>query len=177
MTHLKQTTSRLMMIAVIILMVVAGGCKSKKKAMEARQAAEEKARMEQEAALQKQKLEEEARRKAAEEEQARLQHENDLKAREPKAKLQEYFNAIAGSGSANSANASIEEALTLFSSSDAPVLIVIHEENGQKDYDRPTTIKQYLNYIKDVKKSPDKVSQVQFDSAGKIKELELIKQK
>jgi len=177
MTHLKQTTSRLVMIAVIILMVVAGGCKSKKKAMEAKQA-EEKARMEQEAAaLQKQKMEEEARRKAAEEEQARLQHENDLKAREPKAKLQDYFNAIAGSGSANAANASIEEALTLFSSSDAPVLIVIHEENGQKDYDKPTTIKQYLNYIKDVKKSPDRVGQVQFDSAGKIKEVELIKQK
>lgn len=177
MTNLKQTSSRLMMIAIIILMAVAGGCKSKKKAMEARQAAEEKARMEQEAALQKQKQEEEARRKAEEEQQARLQKENDLKAREPKAKLQEYFNAIAGSGSANSANSSIQEALTLFSSEDTPVLIVIHEEGGQKDYDKPTTIKQYLNYIKDVKKSPDKVGEIQFDSSGKIKELELIKQK
>jgi membrane-associated HD superfamily phosphohydrolase len=166
-----------MMIAVIILMVVAGGCKSKKKAMEARQAAEEKARMEQEAASQKQKQEEEARRKAAEEEQARIQRENDLKNREPKAKLQEYFQAIASSGSANSANSSIQEALTLFSSEETPVLIVIHEEGGQKDYDRPTTIKQYLNYIKDLKKSPDRIGDIQFDSSGKIKEIELVKQK
>jgi membrane-associated HD superfamily phosphohydrolase len=177
MRHLKQSSSRLMMIAIIILMVVAGGCKSKKKAMEARQAAEEKARIEQEAALQKQKQEEEARKRAEEEEQARLQRESDMKTREPKAKLQEYFQAITGAGSAASANSSIQEALTLFSSEETPVLIVIHEENGQKDYDKPTTIKQYLNYIKDVKKSPDKIGEIQFDSAGKIKELELVKQK
>jgi hypothetical protein len=176
MIHLKQASSRLMMIAVIILMVVAGGCKSKKKAMEAQKAAEEKARIEQEAKLLKQKQEEEAKRKAEEEEFARRQHENDLKSREPKVKLQEYFQSIAGSGSSASANSNIQEALSLFSSDNVPVLIVIHEEGGQKDYDKPTTIKNYLNYIKDTKKTPDKIGDVQFDSSGKIKELELIKQ-
>jgi hypothetical protein len=100
-----------------------------------------------------------------------------LRDREPKAKLQEYFNAIGSAGSFASANSSISEALALFASPDAPVLIVISESGGQKDYDRPTTIKDYLNYLKDQKKQADRIGEIKYDGAGKITELELIKQK
>jgi hypothetical protein len=163
---------------VLVLSVV--GCKSKKKAMEAAAAAE-KAKMEQEAATRKQQ-EEEAARKAsaeAEAEKARLAAEardrENAKASTPAVRLGEYFNAISSSGNTASANSSINEALSLFASPDTPVLIVISESGGQKDYDRPTTIKNYLNYLKDQKKNINKISDLKFDSSGKITELELRK--
>jgi hypothetical protein len=152
------------------------GCKSKKKAMEASNAAAEKARIEQEAAanLEKQKAaEEQARQQEAEEKARRV---DEMRTREPSAKLEQYFNAISSATNLPSANNSINEALTLFASGETPVLIVISESGGQKDYDRPTTIKEYLNYLKDQKKRADKVSNLQFDSSGKISEVELTKQ-
>jgi hypothetical protein len=153
-------------------MICITGCKSKKKAMEA-----EKARMEQEAALKK-KQEEEAAAKKAAEEKARLEAEaREREARElanaPTNKLNNYFDAIANAGSAASANSSINEALGMFSSAETPVLIVISEEDGKKDYDEPTTIKRYLEYLKDQKKNMNKISDLKFDSAGKITEVEL----
>jgi hypothetical protein len=96
-------------------------------------------------------------------------------ANEPKAKLNQYFQSIAGSGNAASANGSINEALALFASPDTPVLIVISEEGSQKDYDRPTTIRQYLNYLKDTKNNSNTISDLQFDNSGKITEVELRK--
>ena len=109
------------------------------------------------------------------EERAKL--EENARNRDPQLKLEQYFNAIAASASATSANNSITEALSLFTSDQVPVLIVIHESGGQKDYDRPTTIRQYLEYLKDQKKQPDKIGNLQFDSSGKITEVELVKQK
>ena len=94
----------------------------------------------------------------------------------PQSKLEGYFSAISNSSNEASANSSINEALTMFSSADTPVLIVIHESGGQKDYDRPTTIKDYLNYLKDQKKKADKIGNLQFDPSGKITEVELVKQ-
>ena len=158
----------------LVLMICFTGCKSKKKAAEAARAAEERARMEQEAKL---RSEEEQKRKEAEE-AARREAEarqRDMQANEPKAKLNQYFQSIASSGNTASANGSINEALTLFSSPDTPVLIVISEENGQKDYDRPTTIRQYLNYLKDTKNNSNTISNLQFDNSGKITEVELRK--
>lgn len=158
----------------LVLMICFTGCKSKKKAAEAARAAEERARIEQEAKL---RSEEEQKRKEAEE-AARREAEarqRDMQANEPKAKLNQYFESIARSGNAASANGSINEALTLFSSPDTPVLIVISEENGQKDYDRPTTIRQYLNYLKDTKNNANSISNLQFDNSGKITEVELRK--
>jgi hypothetical protein len=178
LNFIKTSPKWVLLLTVVILMAAGGGCKSKKKAMEA-EAAANKAKMEQEAALKKQKEEEELRRKAAAEaeENARREAEANAKKTEPYSKLEQYFNAIGGAGSVASANSSINEALTLFSSGDAPVLIVISESGGQKDYDRPTTIKDYLNYLKDQKKRADKIGNLQFDSSGKITEVELIKQK
>ncbi|HLF35624.1 MAG TPA: hypothetical protein VI583_15380 [Cyclobacteriaceae bacterium] len=91
------------------------------------------------------------------------------------AKLENYFSAIASSSSTESANTRISEALAMFASPDVPVIIAFYKENGVKDYDEPTTISKYLNYIKDQKKSPNKVENIVFNPQGKIEELELIK--
>jgi hypothetical protein len=173
MISVVRNSSRFLLVLLMATLLTASGCKSKKKAMEA-QAAAEKARMEQEAALQRQRDEEQKRKQEAEE-QARKDAE--AKKQAPSQKLDLFFNAIANSGNVNGANNSINEALALFTSPDTPVLIVISEENGQKDYDRPTTIRNYLNYLKDLKKNPNKISNLQFDSSGKITELELTKLK
>lgn len=161
---------------ILVLMMCFTGCKSKKKAAEAARAAEERARLEQEANLRK---EEEQKRKQEADEAARADAERrqqEMLANAPKAKLNQYFQSISQSNNMASANSSINEALALFASPDTPVLIVISEENGQKDYDRPTTIRQYLNYLKDTKNNSNSISDLQFDSSGKITELELRKQ-
>jgi hypothetical protein len=131
--------------------------------------------LEQQAALEKKKKEEEQARLEAEE-RARREAEATRNV-EPKQKLGGYFNSIANSGNATSANTSINEALTMFASPQTPVLIVISEYNGQKDYDRPTTIVDYLNYLKDQKKNMNTISNIQYDASGKITELELTKTK
>lgn len=177
MTQLIRNSPRFIMLALlVVLMAVGGGCKSKKKAAEAAAAAE-KARMEQEAAALRKQQEEEARRRREAEEEAAKRAAAEADKKNPQAKLEQYFTAIANSNNEASANSSINEALSMFASSDTPVLIVIHESGGQKDYDRPTTIKNYLNYLKDQKKPADKIGNLQFDNSGKITEVELVKQK
>jgi len=88
-------------------------------------------------------------------------------------KLENYFNSVATAGDANMANKSIQETLAMFSNQETPVLIVIHEENGIKDYDEPTTIKKYLEYLKDTKKNLNYISDIRMDANGKVSELEL----
>lgn len=89
--------------------------------------------------------------------------------------LSNYFDEIATSSSTADANAKIREALALFANDDVPVLIIISKQGGIVDYDRPTTIKKYLEYLKDVKKNLNTVENVVYDNNGKIKELELIR--
>lgn len=161
------------LILTLLLVLSLSACKSKKKAMEAEAA--ERARIEQEAA----RKQEEEQRKQAEEEKAKRAAEeaaaSKAKASQPYARLGQYFESIAAAGSLTSANSSISEALTMFASPDTPVLIIISESGGMKDYDRPTTIISYLNYLKDQKKSAAKVEKLVFDNAGKITEVELRK--
>lgn len=95
---------------------------------------------------------------------------------EAEQRLNQYFEAIANAGSITAANRNINEALSLFSTPDALVLIIISKSGGQKDYDRPTSIKKYLEYLKDQKKNINAIDNIVYDSQGKIKELELIKQ-
>ena len=45
------------------------------------------------------------------------------------------------------------------------------------DYDRPTTIKNYLNYLKDTKNDINRIDKIIYDDNGKIKELDLFKMK
>ena len=87
--------------------------------------------------------------------------------------LENYFNAIANASNLQSANNTIREALGMFSNQNIPVLIVIHEESGRKDYDEPTTIDRYLNYLKDTKKNLNFISDIRMDGSGKVTELEL----
>lgn len=88
-------------------------------------------------------------------------------------KLENYFNSVAAAGNASTANQTIQEALGMFSNQETPVLIVIHEENGIKDYDEPTSISKYLEYLKDTKKNLNYISDIRMDANGKVSELEL----
>jgi len=88
-------------------------------------------------------------------------------------KLENAFNQVAAAGNTSIANQSVEETLSMFSNQEAPVLIVIHEENGIKDYDEPTTIRKYLEYLKDTKKNLNYISDIRLDANGKVSELEL----
>lgn len=87
------------------------------------------------------------------------------------------FSNIANASSDASANRTIASTLELFSGDDAPVLIVISEENGNKDYDRPTTIRKYLEHVKDTGSVEETVGRLFFDDSGLISEVELIKNK
>lgn len=89
--------------------------------------------------------------------------------------MENSFNRIARSNSADEANAVINEALSSFSSPDAPVLIIIYRQGDQVDYDEPTTISKYLNYLKDQKRNINEIEDLVFDSNGKISEVVLIR--
>ncbi|WP_143960666.1 nucleoid-structuring protein H-NS [Litoribacter populi] len=145
----KSPLSRLLTLALFCLLAM-GACKSKKKVTEA--------------APEPQPVEEPAPAPAPAQPSAE---------EEAVSKLENYFNSIANSSNVNSANSSIQEALSMFANQQTPVLIVIYEENGMKDYDEPTTIEKYLNYLKDTKKNLNFISDVRVDNSGKVTELEL----
>lgn len=77
--------------------------------------------------------------------------------------------------SGSEASSKIQEAMSMFASPDTPVLIVISQSGDQMDYDEPTTIKKYLEYLKDTRNEPATVKNLEFDANGKIKEVELTK--
>ena len=116
------------------------------------------------------------RDRLAQEQQLREQEEQRLRELEeqakPKTGLANYFTMIANAKDTESANAAIKEALELFESPDAVVLIRL---NNYGDYDRPTTAANYLNYLKDQKKVNVNVDNVKYNEENKITELELIK--
>jgi len=124
------------------------------------------------------KLIEKVEAKLAAEREAQRNASNNTGTTELQAKqraLGSAMTAISGARSVEEANRKISETLKLFSSPDAPVLIVIAEENGQKDFDRPTSIRLYLEYLKDTGNAPDALSHLTMDSNGLISEVELIK--
>jgi hypothetical protein len=93
-------------------------------------------------------------------------------------KYQEIDNqliAIANATNTDDANEQINLILQQFATPDIPVLIIISKAGGFNDYDRPTTISMFLNYLKDKKQYFYKVDAVKHDGLGKITELELIK--
>jgi hypothetical protein len=107
------------------------------------------------------------------EEEERRRKEADEKANEKSKTIKDFFSEIANASDANTANAAIQNALKLFASPQSPVLIIIADEGGEKDYDEPTTAEKYLNFIKDQKKMNLKVVSIGTDDNGKIKLLEL----
>jgi hypothetical protein len=111
-------------------------------------------------------------------EEERLKKEEMERAKRERQKYASITNAFAGiarAGNYDEANRQIENALGLYATPDVPVLIIISKENGYNDYDRPTTISKFLNYLKDTKELSYGVESVKYNSAGKITELELIK--
>ena len=116
-----------------------------------------------------------ARERAQKEEQERIEREERERANSADAVLGRNFNSIANAGSVSQANRVISETIDMFESPNVPVLIIISQNQGDYDYDRPTTIEKYLNYLKDQKKLSEKIHEIKYNSNGKIKELELIK--
>ena len=112
-----------------------------------------------------------ARERAQKEEEER----NKQEVQAANVTLEQNFNSIARAGSVMQANRIIDETLSAFESPNVPVLIIIKQNAGFNDYDRPTTIEKYLNYVKDQKKATEKVYDIKYNANGKINELELIK--
>lgn len=108
-------------------------------------------------------------------EEERRAAEEAAKAQQPRNVLERNLASIANASSVNQANRLINETLQLFANSSVPVLIIISQAGGFNDYDRPTTIENYLNYVKDQKVNRNSVSDLKFNEAGKITEVELIK--
>ena len=116
-----------------------------------------------------------ARERAQKNEEERRDAEEREHAQSTNVVLENNFRSIANAGSTSQANRVINETLGLFESNNVPVLIIISQAGGFNDYDRPTTIEKYLNYLKDQKISRNSVNDIKYNANGKISELELIK--
>ncbi len=95
-----------------------------------------------------------------------------------KNQLENAFQGIADAGKSGNlpqATTLTNSTLNLFSSPDAPVLIIISRDGSMVDYDKPTTIKRYLDFLRDQKANRNAIDSYQMDNSGKIKELDLIK--
>ncbi|MEM9895124.1 MAG: hypothetical protein AAF789_02030 [Bacteroidota bacterium] len=90
-------------------------------------------------------------------------------------KINNSFSKITDAASINLANSTITETLALFESPDVPVLVIFYQANGKASYDQPTTIRKYLDYLKDTGNKPAQVEEMVMNDAGKIKELVLKK--
>lgn len=124
------------------------------------------------------KLRREREALAAKEQAERLAREREerMKSEGSETKgLNDYFNMIAGSTNLATTNRYIGEALQLFASDEVPVLIIVSKSGDIVDYDRPTTIRKYLEYLKDQNVNRNAIENVVYDANGKITELELIK--
>lgn len=109
-----------------------------------------------------------------EKEDIKLAEDKAKEAAKPENKLRKYFNDIARATDEAQANALIEEALGMFVSDQANVLIIISQDEHMKDYDKPTKIRKYLNYLKDTKTNTNDIDQIHWEN-NKIKTLELKK--
>ncbi len=127
-----------------------------------------------EAKLVQERAELERARKAREREEALAKAQAEAEARKPR--IANYFNQIANASSITTANSHIEECMKLFASKDIPVLIIINENRNATDYDRPTTIGRYLEYLKDQKKNINRIKSLAVNIDGKITEMILTKE-
>ncbi len=88
--------------------------------------------------------------------------------------LEDNFEKIMNAASYAEADAVIKETLEKFENPEAPVLIILYRQGEDVDYDKPTNIKDYLNYLKLQKKSNANIDQIFLNSNGKIKSLDLM---
>ncbi|MCK5536295.1 MAG: hypothetical protein KAI79_05670 [Bacteroidales bacterium] len=98
----------------------------------------------------------------------------NVKVKPLKNQLEENFAKIMNAASYAEADMIINETLEKFESPETPVLIILYRQNDEIDYDKPTTIKDYLNYLKLQKKSNADIDQVFLNTDGKIKSLDLM---
>lgn len=117
----------------------------------------------------------EAERLAEEERLKRIEEEKRMKEASKYQEIDTQLAAISTSTTIDAANKKIMLSMDQFASPDVPVLIIISQAGGFNDYDRPTTISKFLNYLKDKQEYSYKVESVKRDGLGKITELELIK--
>jgi len=117
----------------------------------------------------------EAERLAEEQRLKKLEDEKRLKEATKYKEFDTQLAAISAYTTIDEANQKIMLSLDQFASPDVPVLIIISQAGGFNDYDRPTTISKFLNYLKDKQQYKYKVESVVRDGLGKITELELIK--
>ncbi len=101
--------------------------------------------------------------------------ERKKEAAKPENMLKSYFNKIVKAPNEDDANQHIEDALTMFTSDKSTVLIIIAEDAHMKDYDKPTNISKYLNYLKDTKNNTNSINEIKWDANKKIKTLILKK--
>lgn len=155
------------LVAILIpsAILFTSSCGSSKKA---------KAKAAEEARMAKEK-EERIKRETADR-QRREEEEKQRALRAPYKKMEDYFSKVANAGNVDNANAIIDQAMNMFASPDVPVLIIIKKTGDIIDYDRPTTARQYFDFLKDQKKAFNKVEKLELDSNGKIKEMILITQ-
>ena len=145
----------------LILSILAGtwGCKSSKKVTETKTTDTEEVRKDPE--------------EEKKEEVTTMEEEKKTRDEKMKTELNSYFEKISTASSPEVANRNISLAMNMFSDKEAPVFVVFYTENGQKDYDKPTTIDKHLNYLKDQKKNPYKIDRLIYGDDGKIAEIEL----
>lgn len=98
---------------------------------------------------------------------------NEKKALPMKTLLADNFTKIMNASSYAEADAIIKETLEKFSSPAAPVLVILYQSGEDVDYDKPTTIKDYLNYLKLQKKSNSTIYKLYYDENHKIKSMDL----
>jgi tRNA/tmRNA/rRNA uracil-C5-methylase (TrmA/RlmC/RlmD family) len=89
--------------------------------------------------------------------------------------LNDFFNQLVTNSNYDQANLYINQAMKMFENESVPVLIIISESGGMVDYDEPTTIKKYLEYLNDTKKNLNEIKSIKVNEMGLITELELIK--
>ncbi len=101
--------------------------------------------------------------------------ERKKEAAKPENMLVSYFNKIANASDETTANGYIADALKMFTSDKSTVLIIIAQDEHMKDYDKPTNITKYLNYLKDTKNNSNSIDEIKWDANKKIKTLILKK--
>jgi hypothetical protein len=163
---MKHTFKTLFIFSLAVSLAAGTGCKTSKKTITSK--------ADKEAKLAREKAEQD--RKRAKDERARKEAEEKAHQQNgQKQELQDSFAMIVNATNTAEADKTIKLVLNYFSSSDIPVLIIINKSGDIIDYDKPTTIKHYLEYLKDTKKNMNSIYQITKDDAGKIKELTLIK--
>lgn len=86
-----------------------------------------------------------------------------------------FFNDLVNNKNYQDSEVYINQALKMFANSSVPVLIIISQEGGMVDYDEPTTIQKYLQYLDDTKNNTNRINAIKVNEEGLITELELIK--